>query len=61
MLLDTGSWVADLWLVASHRAPVTSNQGFNHQVASHQNGWWLWLVAGGSWLVAVGWGLVACG
>ena len=54
-----GGYVAGhRWLVASHRSPVTSHQGFNHQVASHQNGWWLRLVAGGSWLVAGGLWLV---
>ena len=52
MWLATCSWVADCWQVASHRSPVTSHQGFNHQVASHQNGGWLWLVAGGWWIVA---------
>ena len=59
MWLATGGWVAERWLVASHRSPVTSHQEFSHQVASHQNGWWL--VAGGSWLVAGSWWLVACG
>ena len=66
MWLATGGWVADRWLVASHRSPVTSHQEFSHQVTSHQNGWWLvaggWgLVAGGWWLVAGGWWLVASG
>ena len=50
MWLATGGWVAERWLVASHRSPVTSHQEFSHQVTSHQNGWWL--VAGGWWLVA---------
>ena len=58
MWLATGGWVAERWLVASHRSPVTSHQEFSHHVASHQNGWWL--VAGGWWLVARGWWLVAC-
>ena len=49
------------FMVASHHSPVTSHQGFSHQVASHQKGWWLWLVAGGWWLVAGGWWLVAGG
>ena len=66
MWLATGGWVAERWLVASHRSPVTSHQEFSHQVTSHQNGWWLvaggWgLVAGGWWLVAGGWWLVAGG
>ena len=69
MWLDTGGWVAGMWLVASHHLLATSHQKFNHQIPSHQDGWWLgashtlvaggwWLVAGGSWLVAGGWWLV---
>ena len=64
MWLDTGGWVAGMWLVASHHLLATSHQKFNHQIPSHNGGWWLvargwWLVVGGWWLVVGGWWLVA--